>query len=76
MQKIRERWCGTHSVVIRKRGNQMLGYCLGCAQLCDAHGVAMVHHDDYMFPLGLNGCQEDIPVTQDTERLGGCACKY
>lgn len=54
----------------------MLGYCLGCAQLCDAHGVAMVHHDDYMFPLGLNGCQEDIPVTQDTERLGGCACKY
>lgn len=43
----------THPVVVGEGLDEVFSDGLGGAQLCHAHGVAVVHHDHHILPLRL-----------------------
>lgn len=52
----------SHPVIVREGCDEVFGDGLGSAQLCDTHGVAMIHNNHHILSLWLDGVQEDIPA--------------
>ena len=57
----------TYPVILRERVKDVVGNGLGCDDLIVAQGVAMVHDNHYVLPLGLHRGHKDIPETRIKE---------